>query len=319
VHNEFLKEDQSGEAWTIGRHHGSAIWFSAPGSKHYESRCFKNRPYSFANVSITGQTCALRCEHCNAGLLQRMLPAETPEKLCDTVDRLIERGCRGILVSGGADSRGFVPLDGFTKAMEYARKRGLNVLAHTGLLRKDTAMKLKDCGVDQVLMDVIGHEQTIRDVYHLNCTPDDYLRSLMVCREAGLDCAPHIVVGLHFGRILGEYEALRMIREVKPDHLVLVVLRPTAETGMCDVSPPDLASVKEVFLAARVTNPDVFLSLGCARPPGEYKRQVEKMAIDYGFNGIAFPSDAAIDYACSRGLNPVFAEQCCSMAGRSYA
>ena len=319
MHNGSLKEDQLREAWTIGRHHGSGIWFSAPGSKHYESRCFKNRPHSFANVSITGKACALHCEHCNAGLLQTMLPAETPEKLCDTVDRLIEKGCRGILVSGGADSQGIVPLDGFTRAIEYARKLGLKVLVHTGLLHRDTAMKLKDCGVNQVLIDIIGSGKTIRDVYHLDRQPDDYLLSMLTCREIGLDFAPHIVIGLHFGQILGEYEALRMIQEAQPETLVMVILRPTAETSMCGVSPPDLASVKEVLLAARVWNPDTFLNLGCVRPAGVYKRQVEKLAIDCGFNGIAFPSDEAIDYTCNRGLNFIFTEQCCSMAGISYA
>jgi uncharacterized radical SAM superfamily protein len=85
---------------------------------------------------------------------------------------------------------------------------------------------------------------------------------------------------------------------------------------MCTVSPPDLTEVEKVLVAARVWNPTIFLTLGCAKPPGMYKSQVEKMAIDCGFNGIAFPSDAAIEHARRRGLLPVFTEECCSMAGR---
>ena len=297
-------------------HHDSRIWFSVPGSKHYESRLFKNHPRSFVNLSITGNACACRCEHCDARLLQTMMPTETPEKMCGIVDHLIESGCQGILVSGGADGRGEVPLVDFTEAMRYAHKKGLKVLVHSGLLQKETALQLKDCGVDQVLMDVIGHEQTIHDVYHLDHSPDDYLRSMMICREAGLDFAPHIVIGLHFGQILGEYSALSMIREAQPQTLVLVILRPMARTPMSAVSPPQLTAVEELLFAARLWNPEIFLSLGCARPPGEYKRRVEKLAIDYGFNGIAFPSDDAIDHACGRGLVPVFTEQCCSLAGR---
>jgi len=164
-------------------------------------------------------------------------------------------------------------------------------------------------------MDVIGHEQTIREVYHLDRSPEDCLRSMMICREAGLNFAPHVVIGLHFGQIIGEYNALKMIREVQPKTLVLVILTPTAGTGMYTVSPPDLPEVEKVLVAARVWNPDIFLSLGCAKPPGVYKRQVEMLAIDYGFNGIAFPGDAAIEHACRRGLLPVFTEQCCSLAG----
>ena len=262
--------------------------------------------------------CACRCEHCNARLLQTMLPVETPAKMCGIVDHLAERSCRGILVSGGADNQGEVALGGFIQAIGYAHKRGLKVLVHTGLLQKETALKLKDCGVDQVLMDVIGNKETIRNVYHLDRSPDDYLRSLMICREAGLDCAPHIVIGLHFGRILGEYEALKMIKEVQPESLILVVLRPTAGTGMSMVSPPHLSEVEELFLAARTWNPNIYLSLGCAKPFGEYRRQVEKLAINCGFNGIAFPGDEAIDYACQRGLHPVFTEECCSLAWREW-
>jgi hypothetical protein len=244
-----------------------------------------------------------------------MASAETHEKMCNIVDRLVERGCHGILVSGGADSHGEVPLGDFTEAIRYACKKGLKVLVHTVLLQRETALKLKDCGVDQVLMDVIGHEQTIRDVYHLDRSPEDCLRSMMICREAGLNFAPHVVIGLHFGQIIGEYNALKMIREVQPKTLVLVILTPTAGTGMYTVSPPDLPEVEKVLVAARVWNPDIFLSLGCAKPPGVYKRQVEMLAIDYGFNGIAFPGDATIEHACRRGLLPVFTEQCCSLAG----
>ena len=303
-------------AWEIRQHHDPRIWFSAPGSKHYENSNFKNRPDSFANLSITGNACACRCEHCDARILQTMFPAETPEKMCGMVDRLIERGCRGILVSGGADCRGEVPLGDFTEAIGYARKKGLKVLVHSGILQKEMALRLKDCGVGQVLIDVIGHEQTIRDVYHQDRSPEDYLRSMMICRETGLDFAPHVVIGLHFGQILGEYKALKMIQEAQPKSLVLVILRPAAGTGMSTVSPPDLFEVEKVLVAARVWNPVIFLSLGCAKPPGEYKRQVEMLAIDCGFNGIAFPSDAAIEHACRRGLLPVFTEECCSMAGR---
>ena len=309
-------ENDRQRAWEIRQQHNPRIWFPVPGSKLYENRSFKNRPYSFANVSITGNACACRCEHCDARLLQTMLPAETPEKMCDLVDRLIERGCRGILVSGGADSCGEVPLGDFTEAIGYARKRDLKVLVHSGLLQKEMALRLKDCGVNQVLIDVIGHEQTIRDVYHLDRSPEDYLRSMMICRDTGLDFAPHVVIGLHFGQIIGEYTALKMIQEAQPRTLVLVILMPAAGTGMCTVSPPDLTEVEKVLVAARVWNPTIFLTLGCAKPPGMYKSQVEKMAIDCGFNGIAFPSDAAIEHARRRGLLPVFTEECCSMAGR---
>jgi len=291
----------------------SHIWFSAPGSKHYECKRFRNHPYSFVNLSITGKHCACRCEHCNAKLLQSMIPVETAEKMCRTVDLLIKKGCRGILVSGGANSRGDVPLDQFIRPIQYARQQGLPVLVHSGIIRKETAILLKNCGVNQVLFDVIGHKQTICEVYHLENTPEDYLNSMAICRDVGLDFVPHVVIGLHFGKIVGEYEALRMIGDMMPGHLVLVILTPMAGTGMSEVKPPELDEVEGVLETARARNQDTFLTLGCARPSGRYGWSVEKMVIDHGFNGIAFPSDTAVDYASSQGLIPIFTEACCCM------
>jgi lipoyl synthase len=303
----------------VRQHWDHRIWFSAPGAKHYESSRFSNHPYSFVNLSVTGNQCACHCDHCNAGLLQTMIPAETPEKMHRIIDGLAEHGCQGILVSGGADCRGEVPLMQFMGAIRYARQRGLAVVVHAGLIQPETAAQLKDCDVDQVLVDVIGHTQTIHDVYHLDRTPDDYLQAMITCREVGLDFVPHVVIGLHYGEILGEYESLRMIREVQPQMLVLVILTPTPGTAMGSIYPPDLSEAQDIMAMARIWNPDMFLSLGCARPPGFFKNRAEIIAIDCGFNGIAFPGDEAIAYADSRGLLPVFSEKCCSLSGRMDA
>jgi len=39
---------------------------------------------------------------------------------------------------------------------------------------------------------------------------------------------------------------------------------------------------------ARIQNPDIPITMGCARPPGVYKRQVEMAAVDCGINAIAY-------------------------------
>jgi len=243
-----------------------------------------------------------------------MIPAETPEKMNRVVDALVDRGCRGILVSGGADARGIVPLTEFMGSMQYARKRGLTVLAHPGLIEEATALRLMDCGVSQVLLDVIGDARTIKEVYHLDRTPRDYLESMISCKKAGLDFAPHLVAGLHFGRMLGEYAALRMIRDAGARTLVIVVLTPTAGTGMRDLDPPGLDEIKSVFEHARAMDREIFLTLGCKKPPGAYKIEVERMAVDCGFDGIAFPGGPTISYCIGIGRIPVFMENCCSMS-----
>ena len=304
------------EAWQVRQGHSSRIWFSVPGVKHYQNRYYTNHPLSFVNLSVTGSACACRCAHCGGKLLQNMIPAVRPEDMFWIVDHLAARGCRGILVSGGADKGGEVPLLPFVDAIKHAKNCGLRVLVHSGIIRPETAAGLKEAGVDQVLMDNIGDETTIHSVYHLQRKPEEYLAAMFTCIEHGLKIAPHVVIGLHYGDIVGEMRALEMIQAAGPEILVLVVLTPIDGTDMDGITPPSLEEVVEVMAAARLQNPGIPVSLGCARPVGRYKREVEKMAVDCGFNVVAYPDETTVDYARCRGLMPVFTEECCSLAGR---
>lgn len=307
------------EAWEVRQRFEPVIDFFTPGAKHYENRYYSNRPFSFVNISVTGRACACRCDHCNGQLLCTMLEAVNPCALRKIIDRLIKNGTSGILISGGSDYRGEVPLISYIQEMKYAKDCGLKVLVHGGLVRPDTAAGLKEAGVDQVLMDVIGHENTIRQVYHLDLKPDDYLKSMQVCRQAGLNLAPHVVIGLHYGQILGEVQALEMISQAEPETLVMVVLTPARGTAMSRVLPPSPDDAARVMARARLLNPGTPLTLGCARPAGAYKRQVERRAVDCGVNGMAYPEEDTVLYAREKGLEIRFREECCSLAARKEA
>lgn len=311
------REAMISQAWKIRREFKPEILFAVPGVKHYDNPHYSNRPFSFANLSVTGEACSCQCAHCKGSLLSTMIGVENPQAMRRVVDKLSEKDCRGILISGGADVSGEVPLASFGEAIGYAKQKGLTVLVHSGLIRRETAAMLKKARVDQVLMDVIGDEETIREVCHLNRKPEDYLQSMCYCREAGLSIAPHIVIGLHFGQIRGEYNALEMINKVSPETIVLIILNPVRGTAMAGISPPSLDDVAGIMAAARVLNPLTPITLGCARPPGQYKREAEKRAIDCGVNGIAYPDETAVDYAWSRGLKAIFFEECCSLLGKN--
>ncbi|HWQ74726.1 MAG TPA: radical SAM protein [Syntrophomonas sp.] len=306
-------------AWETRQNFTPAIYFYAPGAKHYANRYYQNHPYAFVNLSVTGEGCACRCEHCNGRLLQSMLATSTPAAMRTAVDRIVAQEGRGILVSGGANSFGEVPLLPFAEVLAYARQQGLTVLVHSGLIRRETARALKAAGVDQVLMDIIGDRDTIAQVYHLDQTPEQYLQSMLICREEGLQIAPHVIIGLHFGQIKGEYQALQMIQQAEPETVLLPILTPACGTAMANVSPPPPDETEKVFATARIMFPDTPISLGCARPPGIYKRNVEIRAVDCGVNGIAYPDEHTVEYACSRGLETVFDEACCSLIGRQIS
>lgn len=289
------------------------IYFAVPGAKKYFNRFYSNHPHSFVHVSITGGSCALQCAHCGARLLNDMIPMDTPENLVRLIDGMAARSSKGILISGGADHRGKVPLLPFCDAMAHAHSKGMKVIVHSGLLDRQTACALRDAGVDQVLMDIIGDRATISQVYHLDARPENYLQAMMTCREVGLKIAPHVVIGLYYGRTQGEIRAIEMIKEVNPDIMVLVVLTPVKGTEMERVSPPAPGEIEKVIATAVEYLPDTPINLGCARPAGIIKRNIEKIAVDYRLNAIAYPDATTVEYSLQEGLEPVFVEECCSL------
>lgn len=288
------------------------ICFAVPGSKHYETYDYTNNQNSFANISITGTTCSCRCEHCRGKLLETMIPAVTLDEFYTVVDNLIGKGCKGVLVSGGSDEKGEVPLIPFSPGLKYARERGLKVLVHCGIISKATSVALKKAGVNQVLMDIIGDESTIKEIYHLERKPKDYLEAMLNCRDAELDFVPHVVIGLNHGEIRGEYEALEMIKKANPRVLVLVVLKPTRGTLMEKTNPPSISEVSLLIKRARELFYENILTLGCAKPVGLYKEELEKIAVDNGVDVIAFPTEETVEYARMKGFEIVYKEECCS-------
>ena len=289
------------------------FWLFAPGSRRYDNGGYANQPGSFANVSITGTRCQCRCAHCRGTLLQTMLPAETPAELVRLAAALHSNGCRGLLISGGADASGRVPLREFTAALRTVAGMGLAVTVHSGLLDAATAGALAGAGLRGVALDLIGDAATIREVYHLDKTPDDYRLSLRTARQAGLPAIPHIVAGMHWGRLRGEFAAVRMVATEGADALIFVVLMPQRGTAMQDLPPPDLAELAGLFAFARSELPRIPLILGCARPVGDYARAVERLAVTAGFQGIAFPAAETVDYLRQRGYQTVYRETCCGI------
>ncbi len=302
-------------AWEARRtYHPDALIFAVPGAKRYETEHYRNTPHRFASVSLTGRRCALQCDHCRGRLLATMLPAPTPEALLDVGRRLLAQGCEGLLISGGAEMDGAVPLKPHLGAIAQLKAWGLRVIVHTGLLDRETACGLKAAGVDQALFDVVGDAATIREVLHLDRVPADYAATLTLLREVGVPVAPHVIVGLHYGQLRGELAALEMIRRIGADVVVLVVLRPLPRTPLGGTPPIEPEAVGRLAAVARLLNPTTPLTLGCARPSGPAKVEMERLAVLAGVNAVAYPDPATVRLAGELGLRTAFAESCCTLA-----
>ncbi len=307
-------DDRLSEGWKIrNENFPSILTVSAPGAKTYISDHHRNRRNSFVNISVTGKACALNCEHCQKNLLQSMIPVSSGKELKILGENLVAKNCQGVLISGGATSTGEVPLDDYFDAIHHLKELGLKVLVHTGLATRETAKRLKEAGADQALLDVIGARKTIERVYHLDREPSDFFASMEALAEAGLDVIPHIIVGLDFGRIVGEYEALKMVTRIKTSTIVIVVLSPLMGTPMENVTPAGAEDVGRITAMARIANPHSYLTMGCARPPGTSKKLMERLAVRAGITGIAYPIDETIEYAKRRGLEVIFKDTCCSL------
>ncbi len=296
-------------------HFGSDIQFYAPGLKRWQSSEWTpTRVNRFLPVSVTGTACALQCDHCQTKVLEGMITLGSERDLFATAQRLHAQGTDGVLISGGSQKHGGVPLLPHVDAIRRVREElGMRVVVHSGVVSPRLAEGLVRAGVDGVMLDIIGAEQTIRDVYHLELTPADFERSLALLAERGLRIIPHIVLGLHYGRFLGEWDALEMIARHPVSTLILVVLTPLVGTPMGHLPPPPLGDVTEFFALARQRMPDTRVNLGCGRPMGAMKVALDRAAIDHGLNGIAYPAEGMVAYARERGLEPAFHEYCCSL------
>jgi uncharacterized radical SAM superfamily protein len=289
--------------------------FYAPGLKRWQTAEWAPaNPRRFLPVSVTGPACALSCDHCQAKVLQGMISVRAGEDLFTLAQRLRGQGSEGLLVSGGSTRAGGVPLLPHLRHIPRIRAElGMKVIVHSGVVSPRLAAGLAEAGVDGVMLDIIGADETIRDVYHLDLTVADMDRSLALLSAQGLRIIPHIVLGLHYGRFLGEHRALEIATSYPVSTLILVVLVPLTGTPMAHLPPPPVGQVTSFFAAARMAAPATTINLGCARPLGPVKAELDQAAIDLGLNGIAYPADGAIGYARARGLEPRLFEYCCSL------
>jgi uncharacterized radical SAM superfamily protein len=288
-------------------------YFYAPSFMHYKTSHYRSSPTQFPTISVTGTACALNCRHCGGKVLETMHPANTPEKLFELAAKLKQNGASSCLVSGGCLPDGSVPLTPFIPAIEkIKRELGLTVFVHTGIIDAATTRALKTAGVDAALIDIIGSDETIKKVCNLNVTVKDYARSLKALQQAGLNFVPHVIVGLHDGKLKGELNALKIIASVKPSAIVVIAFMPIHGTAMANAKPPTPADIARVAATTRLMFPETPLVLGCMRPKGKHRAETDVLALKAGVDAIAFPGEEAVKYAEAQGYAFSFSSYCCA-------
>jgi hypothetical protein len=276
-------------------------------ARNFPLRIFFTRPNRTVSISLTGTTCDLDCAHCGRHYLAHMIPIEQA-----LTDQRV-REAASLLVSGGCDAAGRVPVRQHLpaiRALAAQAQEGQRLNWHVGFITEDDAAAIAPY-VNTVSLDFVGDEATIREVYGLPATVNDYVETYRRLRTHELRVVPHLTIGLRGGVLGHEGPALDALADLAPAALVFLVLIPTPGTRYADRSPPSVEAAATILAEARVRFPRTPLLLGCMRPGGDYRTRLDALAVRAGVNGIVNPAPSARRLAASLGLEAVPGDECC--------
>ena len=278
-------DDKLARAWALRR-------------AHFPDEITWSYPLDTAVLSLTGSQCALDCAHCGGHYLGGMRPIWEAEP----------DGSTSCLISGGCDPAGRVPVLAHLDRVR-AWRPGRTMNWHVGLI-SEAEMEVIAPLVDVVSFDFVGDDQTIREVYGLDRTVDDYADAYRLLRKHARTL-PHVTIGLRGGALGHELPAFERLQELGVDGLVLLVFIPTPGTRYADRQPPSPQDAGGVLAEARIHFPDVPLYLGCMRPRGGYRDRLDPLAVRAGFNVLVSPSRSARQLAADLGLSSRQSRACC--------
>jgi uncharacterized radical SAM superfamily protein len=265
---------------------------------HFADEITWSYPLDTAVLSLTGGQCALDCAHCGGHYLGGMRPIWETEP----------DGSTSCLVSGGCDPQGRVPVLAHLDRVR-AWRPGRRMNWHVGFV-SEAEMDVIAPLVDVVSFDFVGDDATIREVYGLERTVADYEATYRLLRRYARTL-PHVTIGLRGGELGHELAALERLQALGADGLVLLVFMPTPGTRYAERRPPSPEETAGILAEARLRFPEVPLYLGCMRPKGRYRQQLDPLAVRAGLNVVVSPSRAAREAAADLGLRARQIRECC--------
>ncbi len=243
-------------------------------------------PSKTAVVSVTGNNCELNCKHCRKRHLSHM------SSLSD-----FDRKAKSVLLSGGFNRNGSVPItEEHLKGLENYK---INV--HSGLVDEFQA-KLLGRYAHSVSFDFPAGEEVIREVYGLNKTMSDYIQSYKLLKIYCKNVVPHICVGLGGN----EMKAVNVLASIGFNEISFLALMPNEYFR----NPPSIEKLIGIMKKIRQIHPGKKISLGCMRPGGNYRKELDIKALDYA-DKIVMPHKDAVEMAKKRGFKITEKNECC--------
>jgi len=271
----------------------------------------------FPSISMSGDSCALHCKHCNHTYLNDMQSLTKPEKFLETCRQLADNGIVGFLLSGGCNKNGeMLNLRKLLPVVKQVKKEtNLIVKLHTGFVDKSLAENIVSAGIDIASVEVVGSDETIKEIFDFNATTKSYMSTLQNLESAGMPyIVPHICIGLHYGEMNGEFKALKIIKEsCNPSLLVMIVFRPTRGTVLENCKIPSISDISTVVKKAKEMFPYNDISLGCIRPRARYREEIELAALQAGVTRMEIPSKNTLKAAEDMGYTIRTINACCAL------
>jgi len=271
----------------------------------------------FPSVSMSGTNCALSCKHCNHTYLNDMQGLTKPEELLKSGRRFADEGAVGFLLSGGCDKNGeMINLRKLLPVVKQIKSEtDLVVKLHTGLVDKNLAEDIVNAGVDIASVEVVGSNETIKEIFDFHATVKSYSDTLQNLEAAGMPyIVPHVCIGLHYGKLKGEFHALEMIKNYcDPALLVMIIFRPTKGTILENCQTSSVDEVAVVIKKAKELFPNKDVSLGCIRPRLKLREEIELAALKAGATRMEIPSKNTLKYAEEMGYTIKNIHACCAL------
>jgi len=219
------------------------------------------------------------------------------------IDGVIASGGKGILISGGCDANGSVPIMRHIDAIGYASKKGLAVNVHTGFITADDAERLVKAGVNAFSVDIHQDPVIIRNVLHLSTDAEAYAEMLDNIISAGGRPVVHLTAGFGTDDMVLSAE---LARSKGSKDVILLALVPTKGTITEDALISEEAILSSVKLLIEM---GFSVTLGCMRP--RVHRGLEIKCIKAGVRKIANPSLRTLAWAKDNGFTVTEERTCC--------
>ncbi len=245
-------------------------------------------------VSVSGDSCSLDCAHCRGHFLKNMtdlgelLASEASDK-------------RSFLISGGCDREGRVFLPSQEKMSLLGKRGRLNF--HVTLVDEEQLNKIIPWA-HTISQDLHGDERVIREVLGLNKSFSDYADSYRRVWSR-TRVIPHILVGLGGESFEGEKRVVKLLENFPPPAVIFLVYLPLIKSAIVPQKPPPVDKVIHFLSWAKSRLEGIPLVMGCMRPGGKYRAELDRGVLNLGFAGLVQPS-------CSVS-GPIISKECCAL------